>query len=172
MAILTIRRCTDPMLRKTSLPVQDPAEVWTLAADMVATMRAYGGAGLAAVQVGQLKRLFVMADLPEAPGPAGPPGTEIVVINPEITATAGLIHFVEGCLSMPGVSFPVPRFEAVTVAYTQPNGAAAEMTARGYRAVCLQHEIDHLNGVRNLDYLSPMQREKYLRKSAKLGRRR
>lgn len=170
MPILTVRGCNDPILRKRSQPIADPSQVWTLAADMIATMRAERGAGLAAVQVGELKRLFVMADLPEEPGP--PLSTaEVVLINPVIAShSAETMVAEEGCLSMPGVTFPVTRFTEVEVHFTKPTGERETMVARGYRAQCIQHEMDHLDGVRNLDYLSPLQRDKFIRKSAKFVR--
>ncbi|MDE8345310.1 MAG: peptide deformylase [Acidocella sp.] len=163
-ASLPIRLVPDPVLRKTARAVtpDDAAEIATLIPAMFATMYAAPGIGLAAPQIGRLLRLVVMDIAPDqTPAPK-------VLINPEIlessteTATRE-----EGCLSLPEQYADVTRPAWVRVKYQDEHGARHEIAGDGLLAACLQHEIDHLNGVLFVDYLSALKRNILLRKLAK-----
>lgn len=169
MALRQIIPCTDPRMRHASGDVFEiTEEVRVLGYDMVETMMAADGAGLAAVQVGVPLRLFCMIDLPDEGLPAVEMlhGLEkIILINPEYVAKSdSMVEMPEGCLSMPGVFFPVSRHAEVTVEYTDLRGRRQTISGRGYKAICLQHEMDHLDGVRNIDRVSPLKRALLLKK--------
>ena len=138
MAIRNIVKIGDPILAKTSRKVEKfDARLWTLLDDMKETMYAANGVGLAAVQVGILRRVVVM-DCGDG---------YIELINPEIIATSGSVNEVEGCLSIPGKWGYVERPEKVTVRVTNRDGEVFEMTGEGLLARAFCHEIDHLDGV-------------------------
>lgn len=143
MALLPILQFPDPRLRLPCLPVgRVTPDIETLVEDMLATMYAAQGRGLAAPQVGVLKRLFVMdvvwKDEERSPR---------VFLDPLITATSEeTARFTEGCLSIPGVPSPVSRPAEVTLAWTALDGTRCSETFTGIGAVCVQHEYDHLNG--------------------------
>lgn len=143
MALLNILTFPDPRLRRICLPVAEITEdIRRLAADMLETMYNAPGRGLAASQVGQLLRLFVM-DVTWKDGPAAP----YVCINPEIVAFSDEVAVcTEGCLSIPDVPGEVTRPAGITLAWTDPEGARHQRVMRGMEAVCAQHEFDHLNG--------------------------
>ena len=122
----------------------------TLVADMFDTMYAARGVGLAAPQVGESRRVFVM-DPQHDEEPIGP----TALINPVIVRLSGEQTFEEGCLSIPGFAADVVRAESVRVEYRTVDGAAAALELSGYPAVIAQHEIDHLDGILFVDYLSP-----------------
>lgn len=131
---------------------------------MFETMYESNGVGLAATQVDVHKRLFV-ADCSEDQN------EPLVFINPEITEKDGLFTNEEGCLSFPGVYAKVERAQKVTVQALDRNGESFNLTAEGLLAICIQHELDHLNGKLFVDYLSPLKRDrirKKLEKEAKL----
>ena len=135
--------------------------------DMLETMYAAPGVGLAAPQVGVLKRLVVVdcARDEEEPDP-------LKLVDPEIVWRSDeIVTGNEGCLSLPEIYVDVDRPEAVRIAYLDENGAAQEIEAEGLRARCLQHEIDHLNGVLHVDYLSAIKRGMILRRLDKSKRR-
>ena len=135
--------------------------------DMLETMYAAPGIGLAAPQVGVLKRLVVMdcARNEEAPAP-------LKLVDPEIVwRSEALVTDNEGCLSLPEVYVDVERPDAVRVTYLDEHGTPQEVEAEGLRARCLQHEIDHLNGVLHVDYLSAVKRGVILRRLEKSKRR-
>jgi peptide deformylase len=164
MAILPILPITDPRLRLPSEAV-DPADpaLPGLVGDMVETMIAAQGAGLAAVQVGVLKRLLV-TDVADGEPPRA-------LINPELVAEAEeRVETEEGCLSMPGLYFGVLRPRWLRVRYRELGGAVRMIEAEGFEAVCLHHEIDHLNGVRAIDRVSRVRRERLLARHRKLER--
>jgi peptide deformylase len=164
VAPATIRIVPDPVLRKVARAVTpaDAAEVAALIPAMFAAMYAAPGIGLAAPQVGRLLRLVVMDLAPEkVPAP-------LVLINPEIVAKSDETAVrEEGCLSLPGQYADVTRPAWVKVKYQDEAGKAAEIEGDGLLAACLQHEIDHLNGVLFVDYLSALKRNILLRKLAK-----
>ncbi len=168
MARLDILIAPDRRLRTRCAPlgaVDDATR--RLLDDMLETMYAAPGIGLAAPQIGVTKRLVVMdcARDEEEPAP-------LKLVDPEITwRSEGLIIGNEGCLSLPEVYVDIERPEAVRVAYLDENGAPREIEADGLQARCLQHELDHLNGVLHVDYLSAVKRGVILRRLEKSKRR-
>ena len=154
----------DPRLRAKAKPVgpADADRVRDLSARMLAAMYAAPGIGLAAPQVGELLRLVVI-DLQkdEARQP-------MVLVNPEIVAaSAETATREEGCLSLPGQYADVTRPARVKVRYFDLEGARKEIEGEGLLSACLQHEVDHLDGVLFVDYLSALKRNMLLRKLAK-----
>ena len=140
----------------------DMDEVRALLPRMFATMYAAPGIGLAAPQVGVLLRVAVVDLMPDdTPAP-------LVLVNPEVVAVGeewGVRE--EGCLSLPGQYADVSRPAQVRVRYTDADGRAREIAADGLLATCLQHEIDHLDGVLFVDHISPLKRNMLMRKLAK-----
>jgi peptide deformylase len=165
MSRLTILEFPDPRLRRVAKPVDEVTESERqLAADMLETMYESRGIGLAATQVNKGVRVVVM-DLSEDRSEAR------VFINPEIISREGSQKCEEGCLSVPGVYAEVKRAERVRVRALDGEGQPFELDAEGLLAVCIQHEIDHLDGKVFVDYLSPLKRrmvEKRLRKQQRL----
>ena len=154
----------DQRLRQVAdeIPEVDDA-VKQLAADMLETMYAAPGIGLAATQIGEMKRLVVMdlAKEGEKPDP-------IVMINPEIKKSSDeTVTTEEGCLSIPEIYYDVERPAEVTVEYTDLEGKRVTRDARDRLAICVQHEIDHLDGVMYIDYLSRLKRDRVLKKFQK-----
>jgi peptide deformylase len=168
MAVLDIIEAPDRRLTTPSRPVkQFDEDLLRLLDDMLETMYAAPGIGLAAPQVGVPKRAFV-ADLSGKDEPA-----PIYVINPEIIARSATTNIAEeGCLSLPKHFGEVARFDQVRVRYLDREGATQEIEADGLLARCLQHEIDHLNGILFVDHLSALKRTMILRKLAKTKRHR
>jgi peptide deformylase len=162
--LLPILIVPDPLLRKTARAVTpaDEAEVQALIPAMFATMYAAPGIGLAAPQVGKLLRVIVIDIAPDKiPSP-------IVLINPEIVAVSEeKASREEGCLSLPDQYAEVTRPAWVKVKYQDEHGAKQEIEGEDLLGACLQHEIDHLNGVLFVDYLSSLKRNILLRKLAK-----
>jgi len=158
----------DPRLKKRCEPVAEiTAELRQLAADMLETMYDAPGVGLAAPQVGVLKRLIVMDCIKE--GPAEP----MALFNPVVTwASEDVSTYEEGCLSIPEHYADVRRPAEVTVRWTDLQGAAQERQFAGLWSTCVQHEIDHLDGKLFIDYLGPLKRQMITRKMAKLKRER
>ena len=167
MAIRPIITAPDKRLKVRSAPVDVVDDnVRTLLSDMLETMRAADGVGLAAIQIGVAKRCIV-ADVHAPDEPPAP----LKLVNPEIVWRADeRVSREEGCLSFPEHYAEVERPESVTVAYQDETGAAKEITAVGTLAVCLQHEIDHLEGVLFVDHLSLVKRSIILRKMTKARR--
>jgi peptide deformylase len=159
MAILDVLVYPNPALRE---PVREVTgfddELRKLIADMWETMYISKGVGLAAPQVGVLKKLFV----------ADYEGDRRVIINPEITDAEGAQKGEEGCLSFPGVYEDVVRPEKIRIRYTDENGASRDEIVEGFLARVFSHETDHLNGRLLIDHLSALKRA-FLRK--KMGRK-
>jgi peptide deformylase len=168
MAILELVKAPDPRLKLISEPVPEvDSKLRRFMDDMIDTMYAANGIGLAAIQVGVPKRVAVI-DL----DPAGPKSKPIFLVNPRIVDSDGeLSTYHEGCLSVPEVWDDVKRPARVTVEYTDEKGNLQRVTADGLFATCLQHEIDHINGLLFIDHLSKLKRSIALRKSAKLKRK-
>jgi peptide deformylase len=148
MSKVMLRLCGDPLLRKRSRPVRVPVSkrVRALINDMFDTMQEEGGVGLAAPQVGQSIRLFVV-HIPKEE-------KKIALINPRIVERSEeLSPFVEGCLSVPGLEAEIVRPKRVTVRGLTPEGKWVEITDDGLLARAMQHEIDHLDGILFFDYL-------------------
>jgi peptide deformylase len=161
MAVRPIIGPNNPVLRRKARAVEDPntAPIQELIDDMIATMRAAPGVGLAAPQVAVGQRIAVIeyAEMPEgAPEDAEPPEPKLyVVVNPEIvSASDELVEGAEGCLSIPGYSGTVQRHKAVTVKALNRKGRPIKIKARGWLARIFQHEIDHLDGVLFIDRAS------------------
>ncbi|WP_043362063.1 peptide deformylase [Belnapia sp. F-4-1] len=163
-ALLPILLVPDPRLRAKARPVGqgDADTVRALAPRMLDAMYKAPGIGLAAPQVGELLRLIVVDLQPEEkPAP-------LVLVNPEIVAASTeLSTREEGCLSLPGQYADVTRPARVKLRYLDLEGAKREIEAEGLLATCLQHEVDHLNGVLFVDHISPLKRNMLLRKLAK-----
>jgi peptide deformylase len=168
MAILELVKAPDPRLKLVSQPIPEvDSKLRRFMDDMVDTMYAANGIGLAAIQIGVPKRVAVI-DL----DPGGPNSKVIYLVNPRIVEASGeLTIFNEGCLSVPDVWDDVQRPSRLTVEYTDEKGRLQTVTADGLLATCLQHEIDHINGLLFIDHLSKLKRSIALRKSAKLKRK-
>jgi peptide deformylase len=152
----TVRIYGDPVLKQRATEVTDiTGSLAKLADDMLTTMYAAPGVGLAAPQVGIQKRLFVY-DLGDDEGPR-------TVINPEIIESSGEWIFDEGCLSVPGLYFPITRPKDVHLRGYDLNGQAVDIEASEFHARVLQHEVDHLDGRLLLEHLDPEQRKEALR---------
>ena len=169
MAIRRIYETPDPVLRQISKPVETFDEgLKTLVADMFETMYQAPGIGLAAVQVGEPIRLLVI-DLQEPEEEGGEPVRDPrVFVNPEILWTSDdEIPYIEGCLSVPEQYAEVLRPDRIRAKWQDVEGQAFEEEIDGLLAVCLQHEMDHLNGVLFIDHLSRLKRDMVLKKLAK-----
>lgn len=164
MAQLEILVYPDPRLRHKAetVGVVD-AEIQQLVDDMAETMYAAPGIGLAAVQVNVPKRVIVIDISPDH-------NDLQVFINPEIRAHTGEQEIEEGCLSVPGVYAPVTRAERITVTALDRDGKQFDLQAEGLLAVCIQHEIDHLDGKVFVDYLSRMKQDRIRKKLKKHAR--
>lgn len=157
----------DARLRQVAEPIPEVNdEVRKLAKDMLDTMYDAPGIGLAAPQIGEMKRIVVM-DLSkegEEPDP-------IVMVNPEILSYSDeTVTSEEGCLSIPEIYYDVERPAEVKVRYTDLEGKQVERDATDRLAVCIQHELDHLDGVLYIDYLSRLKRDRVLKKFQKAER--
>jgi len=169
MAIRPIFETPDPVLRQISKPVEAfDAELKTLVADMFETMYEAPGIGLAAVQVGVPIRLLVI-DLQEPEEEDSEPVRDPrVFINPEVLwHSDDEVPYTEGCLSVPEQYAEVMRPDKIRAKWQDADGKAYEEDIDGLLAVCLQHEMDHLNGVLFIDHLSRLKREMVLKKLAK-----
>lgn len=168
MAIRDILILPDPILRKVAEPIAAVDDsVRSLAKDMLATMYDAPGIGLAAPQIGVLKRI-VVCDINTGEDQEPAP---MILINPEVVSRSEETRvYEEGCLSIPDYTEDVTRPAAVKVAYVDADGAPREVDADGLLATCLQHEIDHLNGVLFIDHLSRLKRERVTKKFQKLAR--
>lgn len=155
MAILDILEFPDPRLRTLAQPVKEvDARVKKIVEDMFETMYEAPGIGLAASQVNIHERIITI-DVSEDKSDA------LVFINPEITVLDGEMETMqEGCLSVPGFYEDVSRIEHCSVKALDRNGDAFEMECTGLLAVCIQHEVDHLDGKLMVDYVSPLKRKR------------
>ena len=164
MALLPILEFPDPRLRTKAVPVEaanvTTAEFQRLLDDMFETMYDAPGIGLAASQVDVHQRFMVIDISEEKNQPQ-------VFINPELSDKAGEQLYQEGCLSVPGIFADVTRADEITVRFLDRQGQPQELRADGLLAVCIQHEMDHLDGKLFVDYLSPLKREMVRKKLAK-----
>ncbi len=167
MAIRDIVLVPDPVLRQVAAPVSTvDDDIRRLMADMLETMYDAPGIGLAAPQIGVSQRVIVMdcSDDDDQPNP-------IKMANPEILELSDdKEKMEEGCLSIPGHNGEVTRPTGLNVRYLNEHNETAQMTCEGLLAVCIQHEIDHLNGVLFIDYLSRIKRDMIMRKMMKEAR--
>lgn len=164
MSTLEILTFPDPRLRNHARPVEvvDDA-IRRIVDDMFETMYAAPGIGLAAVQVGIAKRIVVIDVSEEHDSP-------LCLINPEILTREGVEEMEEGCLSVPGFYEPVTRAERVRVRALDRDGHPFELETDGLLAVCIQHEIDHLDGKLFVDYVSSLKRQRIRKKLEKEAR--
>ena len=167
MSIKPLIILPDPVLRLVSKPIERvDAPLLKLADDMLETMYDAPGIGLAAIQIGEALRMLVidLAKEDEAPAPQ-------VFINPEILdqSEAGSVYE-EGCLSIPDYYAEVERPATVRIKYLDRDGKTQEVEAEGLLATCLQHEIDHLNGVLFIDHISKLKRDMVVKKFKKLAK--
>jgi peptide deformylase len=168
MALRDIIKLPDPRLRLVSKPVNTvTAETRRLVDDMFETMYAAPGIGLAAIQVAEAQRVITM----DLAGKDDPPEPQ-VFINPEILSVSGdKSTYEEGCLSIPEYYAEVERPALVKVKYLDIKGKPQEIEASGLLATCLQHEIDHLNGVLFIDHISKLKRDRVIKKFIKAAKR-
>lgn len=161
MALLEILHFPDPRLRTKAKPVtQVDDSVRQIVEDMFETMYDAPGIGLAATQVNIHQRIIVIDTSEEKDQP-------LALINPEILETEGVEQMDEGCLSVPGYYETVERAEKVKISYLDKEGEAQQLEADELLAVCIQHEIDHLDGKLFVDYLSPLKRNRIRKKLEK-----
>ena len=164
MAKKEIITIPNPLLRKISEPVTSVNnEEKKLMDDMLETMYAAPGIGLAAVQVGVLKRIIVI-DLSKD----GEKKAPLFIVNPQITFKSDdLISYEEGCLSIPNQFAEIKRPSSCKVNFLDYNGKKKEISADGLLATCIQHEVDHLNGILFIDHLSKLKKDLILKKTKK-----
>ena len=163
MSVLIMRILPDPILRRQARKVgKVPANMKKFTDDMIETMHAELGVGLAANQIGSLQKVAViqLPDWEEA----------LVLINPEIVKQEGEREVVEGCLSIPEQYADVTRPAEVEVRWLDRDGKEQQEAFDGLWATCVQHEIDHLDGKLFIDYLKPLKRQMITRKMVKLKR--
>lgn len=162
MAVRTIITEGDPRLRQKSLRIRTvDDEVRRLAQDLWDTVRAARGPGLAAPQIGVLRRIIVVS-IPPDYVEEGDPGVELTLINPEIVRASGRQVGLEGCLSIPGWYGEVPRFMHVTVKALDLDGREVRIKGSGLLARVLQHEIDHLDGILFIDRIEDRSTLRYV----------
>lgn len=165
MALLNILQFPDPRLKTVAEPVDTfDQEITSLVDNMIETMYEAQGVGLAAIQVNVPKRVIVIDVSHERNQP-------ICIINPQIVASRGEIDWEEGCLSFPGVYAKVKRGKEVDLSYYDKEGRMKELTADGLLSVCIQHEMDHLNGITFYDHLSALKQGMLRKKLDKLRRK-
>lgn len=166
MTKLVILEYPDSRLRTKAAPIAAvDDEIRRLAGDMLETMYGSNGIGLAATQVDVHKRLLVLDASEQRDQP-------VVLINPEIIEREGECVLEEGCLSLPGIYANVNRAKKIRVRAQGPDGMAFEMDAEGLAGVCIQHEMDHLDGKLFVDYLSELKRQLIRRRLEKERRQR
>ena len=162
--ILSVVTFGNDILRQKAVPVAEVTEdVRKLVGDMLESMYAAKGVGLAAEQVGRTECVCVIdvprdAEKDACRADNAAIAMPLVLINPEITATEGKQRNEEGCLSFPEIGAPISRADKVTVSYTDLDGKRQTITARGLLSRAIQHETDHLNGVLLVDRMSAMQK--------------
>tara|TARA_Y100000590_G_scaffold326459_1_gene370550 strand:+ start:393 stop:917 length:525 start_codon:yes stop_codon:yes gene_type:complete len=164
MALRQILTEPNEILRQKSLPVEKvDKEIKTLMNDMLDTMYAAPGIGLAAIQVGIPKRVIVL-DIEQKEGKKNP----IFLINPEVMERSkNNSTYEEGCLSVPGQFAEIDRPEKCHIKYLDYNGEKKEIKAEGMLATCIQHEMDHLEGILFIDYLSKLKKSMIIKKLSK-----
>lgn len=167
MALLPIIYAPDPRLKIKCRPVETVDQsVRDLTRDMLETMYAAPGIGLSAPQIGDTRRILVCDVARE-----GEDRQPIQLVNPEIVWSSDELYLAEeGCLSLPDHFAEIERPSEVRIRYLDQQGESQEMIADGLLAACVQHEMDHLEGILFVDYLSPLKRNIILRKMKKLKR--
>lgn len=164
MSLLPILHYPDPRLRNQAQPVElVDDEIRTLIDDMLETMYAAPGVGLAAIQVNVAKRVVTLDVSEDHLDP-------LCLINPVVVSEEGEVETEEGCLSVPGVYEMVRRAEWIRIEALNRDGEPFSQEAEGLLAVCIQHEIDHLRGKLFVDYLSQLKRQRIKKKATKVLR--
>ena len=164
MSILEVLKYPDDRLRTKAKPIEKVDDaIRQIIDDMFETMYHDEGIGLAATQV-NIHQQIITIDI------EGDKQDQVVLINPEVLASSGETGIEEGCLSIPGCRGLVPRKETITVKALDRNGKAFTLEANELLAICIQHEIDHLNGVLFVDYLSPLKKQRIKQKMEKQQR--
>jgi len=159
MPALEILKYPDPVLKETSLEVKEiNTSIRDFINDLVITMKASPGVGLAAPQVGRLLRIITVDVTPKHPGHG-----LVVLINPKIIASKGGKIGREGCLSVPEYTANIMRAEEVTIKGLSVDGSETLITSTGFEAVALQHEVDHLDGILFIDRITNMKRDLFKR---------
>lgn len=179
---LDVLKFPEPILKKIALPITDfNSDLAKIAKDMLYTMYKAPGIGLAAPQVGHSIRMFVIDIDFEKERVTAADGSErveysnfnpLVMINPEIISSEGEQIHQEGCLSFPGIFEDVKRFEKISIKYQNLSGKKIELDAEEMLSICMQHELDHLNGVVFIERLSQLKRTFILKKFAKKKKKR
>lgn len=165
VSILQVLEFPDPQLRNIAKQVVNvDQKVKTIVDDMFETMYESHGVGLAAIQV-NIQLQIIVIDVSDEKN------EQLCLINPEIISEFGQEESDEGCLSVPGIFEPIQRAERIIVKAINRDGNEFEIEAEGLLAVCIQHEIDHLNGKLFVDYLSPLKRQRIKKKMLKLQKR-
>lgn len=167
MTIKPLIYLPDPLLKQVSMPIETvDSQLQTFADDMLETMYEAPGIGLAAIQVGEPIRMLVL-DVSKEEDEKNPQ----VFINPEILSSSDLRStYEEGCLSIPGYYAEVERPAEIRVRYLDRDGKQQEIDADGILATCLQHEIDHLDGILFIDHISRLKREMVVKKFTKASK--
>ncbi len=164
MAVLELRLYPDPILKQVARPVEEfGLELERFVFDLLESMRAHGGIGLAAPQVGVSQRIAVV-DL----DPEGPESHPYVLVNPEVVAREGRVLESEGCLSIPGLTEKVERPQRVVVRAKTATGEVQELVGENLLARAFCHEIDHLDGILFIDRLTGLRRESAFRRLKRL----
>ncbi|MDR3490567.1 MAG: peptide deformylase [Gammaproteobacteria bacterium] len=162
MALLTVLHYPDKKLRNIAAPVSEfNDDLHTIVKDMFETMYAEKGVGLASIQVGIQQRIVVIDISEEKNAP-------LCLINPEIVYEEGFQYEEEGCLSVPEFWDRVERVEKIKVRAFDQKGKPLELEAEGLLSICIQHEIDHLNGILFVDHMSRLKQERFNKKILKL----
>ncbi len=160
MSILKILRYPDPMLKEVSSPIERiDAAVSSFIDDLIQTMEASPGVGLAAVQIGRLERIIAIDVGPKHPGHG-----RIVLVNPVIVSSEGERRAREGCLSVPEFTADITRAARVRVKGLDRDGTERVIDSEGFEATALAHEIDHLDGILFMDRITNMKRDLFKRK--------
>lgn len=173
MSLLTVLTYPNKILKKVSEPVKRVDEsIRKLAKDMFETMYSKNGIGLTAVQVGKLIRLIVI-DVPivDSIDPEKTTPDPVTLINPEIIEKEGETKYEEGCLSCPELIVNVDRAAKIKVKYTDLEDKSCELTAADLKAICIQHEIDHANGILLVDKISRVEQNVYRTKRARVSKK-
>lgn len=164
MAQLTILHYPDPALRRTAGPIDTfDAALKQLAVNLAETMYANQGVGLAATQVGVSQRIIVVDTSQDR-------DQLLTLVNPEVVDAEGMIEYEEGCLSVPDVYEPVIRPERVRVVADTVDGERTELVAEGLLAICIQHEVEHLDGKLFIDRLTRLKQDRIRKRVVKRGR--
>ena len=173
MALLKVLKAPNPILKKKARPVEEAEfgfELEEFVNSMLDTMYAENGVGLAAPQVGDSRRILVAEPRFKDEDPENVP--LFIMINPEITRRSDdMIACEEGCLSVPDFDFKVPRHQKINVKWRTPDGGTMSKTISDFRAIVIQHEMDHLDGITLLDRASRPHRRKWLQQQKKRKRK-